>query len=374
MLFFLWGAAMGLTSTEQRWDIVRVWKACKSIYKTAKQLHVSYAVAKRWVERYKATLGVQHGPKSGRRRLLSDSAMEAALALLLDQVTGTARNVAQELKRQGITDRVVDKKTVIRGARLAAEKKGTKIRVVRGRPIKMLPANTRHKRLSFGKKHLRTNFNNVMFTDRKKFLFLYPGTSVGTVSWVREGQRRQALQVNHALCVNVYAGITRYGMTRLHVVAGTSQHDTTFHNKQGSKAKNITAEEYKHVLEATLLPEGTRVFRTHGISSWVFQQDNDPTHRSAADIIVQYNKRHGTSISLLPNWPPSSPDLSLIENVWGYMQARLNARGCKTFQEFQAAVHQEARDISRDHARNLFASMGQRLRSCVRNGGDRTNY
>ena len=172
----------------------------------------------------------------------------------------------------------------------------------------------------------------------------------------------------------VYAGITPYGMTKLHEVAGTSQQQTTFHNKHGSLARNITADEYEHVLEVTLLPEGTRLFSSNGISSWVFQQDNDPTHRSAADVILKYNRRHGTSISLLPNWPPNSPDLSLIENVWGYMQARLNARGCKTFQEFQAAVHEEARGISRDHARSLFASMGQRLRSCIQNGGDRTRY
>ena len=43
---------------------------------------------------------------------------------------------------------------------------------------------------------------------------------------VRRGSTRQAATVNHPQCVNVYAGITKYGVTKLHVVAGSSKHKT----------------------------------------------------------------------------------------------------------------------------------------------------
>ncbi|MFN9944487.1 MAG: transposase, partial [bacterium] len=69
-------------------------------------------------------------------------------------------------------------------------------------------------------------------------------------------------------------------------------------------------------------------------SAWVFQQDTDPTHRAAPRIVKAYNKAHGTSITVLPDWPPNSPDLNPIENVWAIVQRKVNARGCSTFEEF----------------------------------------
>lgn len=365
---------MAYTPEFRRWAIIHTWNTCHSIPVTAQQLHLSKRVVRRWVKRYLETGTAGVKPKTGRRHLLSASAMDTALQLLLDDSVGGAKNVAQELQRQGITEHVVSQKTIIRSARLAAKTSGVKIRALRGKPAKMLSAATKKKRLKFCKEHLNMSFCHVMFTDRKKFPFTYPGTKVHPVSWVQEGQRRQAAQVNHAQCVNVYAGITKFGMTKLHVVAGTSQHQTTFHNKQGDVARNITSDEYRHVLETTLLPEGRRIFGAQGVSSWVLQQDNDPAHRVAAATILQYNERHGTNISLLPEWPPSSPDLSLIENVWAHLQRRMDARGCKSFMEYKAALHEEARMISQERASTLFASMGKRLRSCIEMLGDKTKY
>ena len=78
-------------------------------------------------------------------------------------------------------------------------------------------------RLAFAKANLDRNWRLVVFTDRKKFLFGYPGTSVSQAKWVQKGQRHEAPTVNHPMTVNVYAGITMYGVTKLHMVAGTSK-------------------------------------------------------------------------------------------------------------------------------------------------------
>jgi len=128
-----------------------------------------------------------------------------------------------------------------------------------------------------------------MFTDRKKFAFYYPGFKVHAVSWVPSGQEREGSKVNHAPVVNIYAGLTRYGMTAAHIVAGTTGRRSTYHTKKGAESKNITSAEYKVVLEKTLLPEGNRIFQSQGISSWVLQHDNDPTHKVASDVVKEYN-------------------------------------------------------------------------------------
>ena len=44
------------------------------------------------------------------------------------------------------------------------------------------------------------------------------------------------------------------------------------------------------------------------------------------------------AVMLLPNWPPNSPDLSPIENAWAWMEAEMDSRGCKTFENYQETL------------------------------------
>jgi len=157
-------------------------------------------------------------------------------------------------------------------------------------------------------------------------------------------------------------------------VAGTSCHKSAFTNKQGKQASNITQDEYQAVLADTLLPEGRRLFSVHGISSWVLQQDNDPAHKVAERVVADWNHRHGSAVSLLQNWPPNSPDLNLIENLWAYVQARLDSRGCKTFKEFRQALTQELGAVPQSVIDSLYKSIPSRLRAVVKQRGDRTRY
>lgn len=228
--------------------------------------------------------------------------------------------------------------------------------------------------MAFCKALRNVDLSNVEFTDRKKYHLTYPGVKVGPVAWVMKGQAREAHAVNHPQCVNIYAGITKYGVTKCHIVAGTSKHKSPYSNKQGNQARNITQAEYKQVLNATLLPEGSRIFSTVGIGSWVLQQDNDPAHRVAAGVVEEWNKKKGSSVRLMPNWPPSSPDLNPIENVWAYVQAKVNALGCKTFEEFCDAVQNTFKSVPKSMLKNLFASMRNRFATVLARGGDKCGY
>lgn len=74
---------------------------------------------------------------------------------------------------------------------------------------------------------------------------------------------------NHAQVVNLYAGISKHGVTKLHVVAGSSKHKTQYKNQKGFGAKNITTQEYHNVVKATFMPEGRRMYNTQGLDTWV---------------------------------------------------------------------------------------------------------
>lgn len=219
------------------------------------------------------------------------------------------------------------------------------------------------------------NWATVMFTDRKKFYFKFPGEQKKACYWVEKGHRPRVKKVNNPMAVNVYAGITKFGITKLHFVAGTSKQQPQHKNLKGQPARNITKSEYKDVLEKTLLFWGDKKFRAKGCTRWIFQQDNDPTHRIAMATIQAWNKAHpGCEVSLLPAWPGNSPDLSPIENLWAWAQAKVDATGCKTFEEFKQCVESTLETVPPKMLQALVNNMKARLKICIENGGDKTGY
>lgn len=358
----------------ERWRIVHTYQRLGSIKGTAKELGLSPSVVSRWIKRWYSEGEPRPAARPGRKRLVSQDAARKAKELLLSSECHGGKDLARTLHSLGLTAKQVHASTAIRAAVRQAWKDKDPIQARRGKPAKQLTAKTKASRLAFAQANKTRAWRGVMFTDRKKFLFLHPGCKVRPVTWVRKGEGRQVYTVNHAPGVNIYAGITPHGVTACHVVTGTSKHQSHYTNKKGQPAKNITAGEYRVVMCDTLLPEGRRLMGKGGLTAWVFQQDNDPTHKEASSTVQQYNKAQGTTISVLPNWPPNSPDLNPIENVWGYVQRRVQARGCTTFEEFQQAVLDEMAAVPQSMLDNLYASMPKRMAAVISKGGGKTKY
>jgi hypothetical protein len=91
-------------------------------------------------------------------------------------------------------------------------------------------------------------------------------------------------------------------------------------------------------------------------------------------VVTQWCKTKGSSVSVLPNWPPNSPDLNLIENVWAWVQQEVDKKGCKSFEEFEAAVKSKLAAVPKKHLTNLWASMGKRLQAVIDAEGGPTKY
>ena len=157
------------------------------------------------------------------------------------------QHVARQLATQRITQHVGSKggqSYQVQGEQPAELHQNLVVR--RGAPAKGLRHTTKEKRLSFARANLKRNWGHVMFTDRKRFYFSYPGSRVKPTRWVSDGVNEDAgvFQPAHPQCVNVYAGISPYGMTVMHVVAGTSKHATPHKTKLVKPSRNITAVEY----------------------------------------------------------------------------------------------------------------------------------
>ena len=347
----------------------------QNVTKVATINGTSRETVRHWVKVYHDTGDVLARP-SGRCPSLTVAAKQQAHTMLLSNKYAGTRHVAEELYAQGHTSRIVDRTTIARAAKsYAIATNGTPIHVVRGEPERQLTAATKAKRVEFAKANKGTNWSTVMFTDRKKFYFKYPGEQKKACYWVQKGNKPRVNKVNNPMAVNVYAGITKFGITKLHFVAGTSKQQVKHKNLKGQPARNITKSEYKEVLMKTLLPEGSKKFKNQGCTRWIFQQDNDPTHKIAKDTIQAWNKAHpGCHVSLLPAWPGNSPDLNPIENLRAWAQAKVDVAGCKSLDEFKKCVENTLKNVPPKQLTALVNSMKSRLRLCIENGGDKTGY
>jgi len=343
---------------------------------TAKHVPCHIKAVGHWWQRYLDTNGVDDAKRTCRPRAIPPKLEGRALKMLMDEDTNGARHVAKQLAAEGATRNVVHKATVIRAARRAALQKGKKLAAKRGSPPKGMRQATRLKRLAFAKANLKKDWNKVLFTDRKRFYLHYPGSKVKPVRWAFEGEEEHeaVFQPTNPQCLNVYAGISPCGMTALHVVAGTSKAKTYHMTKAGKPAKNITRSEYQEVLMNTLLPEGTKLFNLKGVKDWYLQQDNDPSHGVVGTVLQDWNQSHASNVQLLPNWPPSSPDLNIIENVWAWVQQKVNRLGCKDFEAFKQAVVDTIAAVPEDMILNLFSSLKARMKAVVEKDGGYTKY
>ena len=79
-------------------------------------------------------------------------------------------------------------------------------------------------------------------------------------------------------------------------------------------------------------------------------------------------------VALLDTWHPNSPDLNLIENVWAHVQARVEAKGCNSFDSFSKAVLNAFKALPMSMLGNLYKSMPSRKFKVIDSGGDKTRY
>jgi hypothetical protein len=362
-------------SEAQRVKIWTTFQRLQTIQGTANAVSCSPKTVRLWVKRMDSEQTLQSRPNRGRTSLIS-SAAAAELVHAMEHQGMHAEQAAQSLVLKGTLSHVPHKSTIIRAAQKAARLTGKPLVCRRGLPKKQLTADTRAKRVAFAQQwqHVK-DWRQVVFSDRAKFPFSFPGVQVPSCKWVRRGESWTAPKPNHASVVNLYCGLTIWGMTKPHIVTGTTglKHTQPFLNKQGKEARNITASEYQEVLEKTLLPSAQRKLSDRGQCSFTFQQDNDPTHRGAKGWIKKWSKQR-VKVMFMDNWPPNSPDLNPIENVWAWVNRKVRAKGCSSFKEFQAEVLNTLNHIPQTLINHLYESMPRRIKQVLEKEGDKIQY
>ena len=131
-------------------------------------------------------------------------------------------------------------------------------------------------------------------------------------------------------------------------------------------ASGITAQVYiQQVVTPRVVP-----FFAAGHAN-ILQQDNARAHSARAT--QQELQRNGIPIM---NWPPMSPDLNPVEQIWAYVKRRVNAQPNRPRNRGQLTqrVIFEINHLPRNFLNRLIVSMRRRCRLVIMNNGGRIAY
>ena len=77
---------------------------------------------------------------------------------------------------------------------------------------------------------------------------------------------------------------------------------------------------------------------------------------------------------MLPNFPPWSPDLQVIENVWGKMKEIISKQNISCTHDLWRALVHEWNNVSNDYVAKLYDSIPKKVNNAVVNKGGSTKY
>jgi transposase len=209
-------------------------------------------------------------------------------------------------------------------------------------------------RVKFAQEHLNwttDQWRKVLWSDESKFnLFSSDG-----IKYVRRpiGQRYNPKfmvpTVKHGGgSVMVWGCFSGYGMGPIHKIDGIMDRFV-----------------YKDILAEEMLPHG----KENMPRGWIFQDDNDPKHRS--HFVKDWIKSKKVKVM---EWPAQSPDLNPIENLWDVVERRIRSENYANIHEFWNAIEKSWKSIPMTVIDRLIDSMKRRCEAVIKNFGYPTRY
>ena len=184
--------------------------------------------------------------------------------------------------------------------------------------------------------------------------------SIGKCSSCRKYVRRMIHEKYDPCCMNMQ-------------VAANSKQSLMFHGSIGYTAVGclveldgrLTAKKYIDLLRRTLPETHTKIFGTPNFRGCQFQQDNAPVH--TAKITTAWLEAQGL-LTTGPRYkfPPRSPDLNIIETIWGDITRALN-RGppILNVQELRTEVRKHWEAITAERLHKLYSELPSRCQKVI---------
>ena len=155
-------------------------------------------------------------------------------------------------------------------------------------------------------------WKKVVFTDEKKFNFDGPDGYKCYFHDLRKKERFLSRRQCGGGSIMLWGSISYNGALSLVKISG-----------------HQNATNYVELLDQELGVMNDKL----GDGSWIFQQDNAPIH--TAKIAKEWFTNKNVTVL---QWPAKSPDLNIIENVWGHL-SRVLYENVKQYDSLRLAAH-----------------------------------
>ena len=129
--------------------------------------------------------------------------------------------------------------------------------------------------------------------------------------------------------------------------------------------ETMTATIYRDLLSSLMLPYAEWEMPL----SWAFQHDNDPKH--TARVVKTWLEEHQVNVM---SWPPQSPDLNPIGNMWMIAKRNIGKRVFRNGEELFVELEKQWNSIPNEYIEKLISSMPKRCSEIIKNKGYATKY
>nr|CAA47913.1 ORF [Drosophila melanogaster] len=332
-------------TVEARAGIVARFKAGTPAAKIAEIYQISRRTVYYLIKKFDTVGTLKNKKRSGRKPVLDQRQCRQILGVVAKNPSASPVKIALESKN------TIGKQVSSSTIRRRLKEADFKTYVVR-KTIEITPTN-KTKRLRFALEYVKKPLDfwfNILWTDESAFQ--YQGSYSKHFMHLKNNQKHLAAQPTNRFgggTVMFWGCLSYYGFGDLVPIEGTL-------NQNG----------YLLILNNHAFTSGNRLFPT---TEWILQQDNAPCHKGR----IPTKFLNDLNLAVLP-WPPQSPDLNIIENVWAFIK---NQRTIDKNRKREGAIIEIAEIWSKltlEFAQTLVRSIPKRLQAVIDAKGGVTKY
>lgn len=307
----------------------------------AQELRCSENTVSLWLARWQETRSLEDSERSGRPRCTTDDTDQEIGLLSEQKSTSTPKDIRREL-RLPVSAHTISRRldeVGLFGRVQETEHEWSEFDLQR--------------RLAFANQYLHwteDQWARVFFSDETNFYLGHHGRT-----YVRRpvgkshdpNYMRQEKQLHGK--VSLWGCICAEGLGHAELYAGS-----------------LDSTRYRDILRHSLI-SSFRQFSPQG--PWFFQQDNVRFHTTPETVTYLHEKG-----ATLIEWPPWSPDLNPIENLWNVIKARVYARFPQSMEEMEQAIREEWEATDLNFISRICRSMPRRLQLLLDNKGHKISF